>query len=154
MLKIRISEADSSRLNCPRDMAFDLDTVTGRDLLELEEQVGWNIDRFQIAVQGTPAVDAIGGPIYEMDPKNPDTPKLDGGGQPIRAMVIGTKTVMVLVWMCVRRANPDVAWKTFDVQITELEITQDEEGEPGKSPARRSPTSTTTTKRRSRRSTA
>lgn len=152
-MKISISEADATRLNCPRDMVFDLGKITGGDLIELEEQVGWGIDQFERAMEGTPAVNAIGGPIYEMDG---DVPKLDGGGKPIRAMVIGTKTIMVLVWMCVRRANPDIPWKGFPdrIEVTALEIVQDEEGEPGKSPARRSATNTTTTKPRSARSTA
>jgi hypothetical protein len=152
MLRIRLSEEDTTRLGCPQELTFEYGKMMGRDLLELEEQVGWSIDQFERQLEGVPAVNALGGPIYEMDG---DKPKLDGGGKPILAMTYTTKTVMVLVWMCVRRANPDVAWKTFDFDVTAAEIDNDDEEEVGKAPSRaNSKKSTTGTSRRSRASSA
>ena len=147
-MRIRLCEEDATRLGCPRDLDFDFEKVTGRDLLELEEQVGWSLDTFQREIEGTPAVNAIGGPIYEMDG---DKPKLDPMGKPIRIMAISTKAIVVIVWLCVRKANPDVAWKTFDFTMTATDILEDEEPA-GKAPRLRK--STTTTKRRSRASSA
>lgn len=148
-IRIKLCEEDATRLNCPRDLLFDFTNVTGRDLLELEEQVGWSFDRFEREVGGVPATNALGGPVYEMAG---DKPKLDGMGKPIRAMVITTRVLMVVIWMCVRRANPDVEWKTFDFTISATEVESEEE-EPGKAPVN-SRKSTTTTKRRSARSSA
>lgn len=146
-MKITLSEADAKRLNCPRVLIFDEEGLTGRDLMELEEQVGWSADSLERAFQGIPAVNALGGPIYEMDG---DKPKLDGMGKPIRVMTLTTKTLMVVVWLCVRRANPEIDWKSFDFHVGATEIDNAEEPV-GKAP---SPKSTTTTKPRSRRSTA
>jgi hypothetical protein len=147
-MKIRLCELDADRLGCPRDLTFDFEQVTGRDLMELEEQVGWNLATFENALGGVPATNAIGGPIFEMDG---DKIKLDPMGKPIRVMTITTRTIVVIVWLCVRRANPEITWKNFDFQIAATEI-EDAEEDPGKAPS--SPKSTTTTKRRSARSSA
>ena len=152
-MKITLSEEDAVRLAVPRELVFDYGRFMGRDLLELEEQVGWSIVDLEHALNGTPAVNAIGGPIYEMDPKNPDKPLLDGGGKPIVARTLSTRTLLVMVWMCVRRANPDVTWKTFDFNMVAAEF--DPEDESGKgSTAAPSKRSTTGTRRRSQRSSA
>jgi|SRR5688572_7548626 len=149
-MKIRLSEEDATRLGCPRELSFDLEHLSGRDLLELEEQVGWSFDTFQRELEGTPAVNALGGPIYEMDG---DVPKLDPMGKPIRVMAISTKATIVVVWMCARRANPAIRWQEFDFNIAAVEF--DDEEPAGKAPAKaRSRTSTTTTRRRSRTSSA
>ena len=149
-MRIRLSEEDATRLGCPRDLKFDYEKFMGRDLLELEEQVGWAIPDLEHALNGVPATNALGGPIYEM---NGDKPVLDGAGKPVVARTYTTKTLMVMVWMCVRRSNPDVAWKTFDFELNGA--TLGEEEEPGKaSTAARSAKSTTATSRRSRRSSA
>lgn len=132
-------------------MKFDYSKFMGRDLLELEEQVGWDINKLEHALNGAPATNAIGGPIYEM---NGDKPVLDGGGKPMIARVLTTKTLMVMVWMCVRRAAPDVQWKTFDFNVAGAEFDPEDE-EAGKgSTAAPSKRSTTSTKPRSRRSSA
>lgn len=145
-MKITLSESDAARLGCPRTLTYDEEGITGRDLMELEEQVGWSADQLDRAMQGVPAVNAIGGPLYEMDG---DSPKLDPMGKPIRVMTMATKTVMVMVWLCVRRANPAVKWDEFDFHLASAEFG---DGEPvGKA---HSPTNTTTTKPRSRRSSA
>lgn len=144
-MRIRLSEQDAANFGCPRDLGFDFEQLTGRDLLELEEQVGWTFDTFQSAAEGMPATNALGGPIYEM---NGDVPKLDPMGKPVRVMTISTRTIIVMVWLCVRRANPAVRWDTFPdlFNIAGVEIEDEPEG---KAPAR-SRTSTTTTKPRSR----
>jgi hypothetical protein len=150
-MKIRLSEQDAARLGCPRDLEFDFEQLSGRDMLELEEQLGWSFDTFQSALEGTPAVNALGGPIYEM---NGDVPKLDPMGKPIRVMAISTKAIVVIVWMCARRANPAIRWESFDFNMTTIEIDNEEEPA-GKAPAKaRSRKSTTATSRRSRPSSA
>ena len=146
-MRIRLSERDAEHFGCPRELEFDFEQLTGRDLLELEEQVGWTFDTFQSSFEGTPAVNAIGGPIYEM---NGDVPKLDPMGKPIRVMAISTRTIMVMVWLCVRRANPAVRWESFPDGFTIAAVEIEDEPE-GKAPANSRPSSTTT-KPRSRKS--
>ncbi len=146
-MRIRLSEEDAERLGCPRDIEFDQNKVMGRELIAMEEQAGWDIHRLEAGLEGEYLTNALGEPIWEMENGKV---VLDGGGKPMRARGLKMATVMVITWLAVRRAGSTVAYKDFDFDVTSAEF---EPEEPGKAPAA-SPTTTTTGKRRSPRSSA
>lgn len=148
-MKIRLSEEDAERLGCPRDLVFDESRLMGRELMALEEQVGWTFQDLERKLQGDPAVDHTGAPIWETDDKG----KLVlADGKPTQMRVLRVEQLMVMAWLCAFRANPDVAWKTFDINLTGAEFSDDS---PGKDPTpAASKPSTTSTRRRSARSSA
>lgn len=147
-MRIRLTEEDATRLGCPRELEFDPDRLMGRELIALEEEVGWNVDSLEENLQGDYLKNALGEPVFETDAKGKVV--LDGGGKPMRARGLKMTTVVVITWLAARRAGSKVPYSEFDFNITGAEFDAEE---PGKAPATpASPTSTTTTKRRSARS--
>ena len=151
-MRIRLTEEDATRLGCPRDLEFDPDRLMGRELIALEEEVGWTVDSLEQNLQGEYLKNALGEPIFETDDKGKLV--LDGGGKPMRARGLKMTTVVVIGWLAARRAGSKVPYAEFDFNVNGAEF-DPEEPEPGKAPASpASPTSTTTGKRRSPRSSA
>lgn len=149
-MRIRLSEEDATRLGCPRDLEFDPDKIMGRELIAMEEEVGWNVDRLEESLQGEYLKNALGEPVYETDDKGKLV--LDGGGKPMRARGLKAATVIVMTWLAARRAGSKVPYSEFDFNVTGAEFDPEE---PGKAPTTPpSPTNTTTGKRRSARSSA
>lgn len=146
-MRIRLTEEDATRLGCPRELEFDPEKLMGRELIALEEEVGWNVDNLEENLQGEYLKDALGGPVFETDDKGKVV--LDGGGKPMRARGLKIATVLVITWLAARRAGCTVPYAEFDFSVTGAEFDPEE---PGKAPA--SPTNTTTGKRRSARSSA
>jgi hypothetical protein len=146
-MRIRLSEEDATRLGVPRDLEFDPERIMGRDLIALEEEVGWNVDSLEENLQGEYLTNALGEPVWETDDKGKVV--LDGGGKPMRARGLKVATVLVVTWLAARHAGCKVPYVEFDFAVTGAEF---DSAEPGKAPA--SPTSTTTGKPRSRRSSA
>lgn len=146
-MRIRLSEEDAALLGCPRDLEFDPERLMGRELIALEEEVGWNFDSLEENLQGEYLKNALGEPVFETD----DTGKvvLDGGGKPMRARGLKMTTVVVIAWLAARRSGCKLPYAEFDFNVTGAEFDPEE---PGKAPA--SATSTTTGKPRSRRSSA
>lgn len=147
-ITITLSEQDAARLECPRDLGFDPETIMGSDLVALEEELGWSIDQLEGAMMGEPAKNAVGQPIWETDGNGKLI--LDDKGNPTPMRVMKARTLMVVTWLCVRRANPAVRWEGFDFNVTATAF-DSEEQPAGKAS---SPPSTTTGKRRSPRSSA
>ncbi len=145
-MRITLSEEDAQRLGVPREMNFREDRIMGSELIALEEQVGWDVERLDQALIGEPVTNAIGQPVWVLDDK--DKPVLDDKGKPRQQRAMKVRTLMVLAWMCARRANPAIAWDGFDINVLATEFVPEPEG---KAP---SPTGTTTGKRPSRRSSA
>jgi len=145
-MRITLSEEDAQRLGVPRELEFREDRVMGSELIALEEQVGWDVDKLDQALNGEPATNALGEPLWALDDKG--KPVLDDKGKPVQQRVMKVRTLMVLAWMCVRRTNPAVTWDGFDINIIATELSP---GTEGKAP---SPPGTTTGKRPSRRSSA
>lgn len=146
-MKIRITQDDADRLGCPRDLEFEFDRVMGRELMALEEQVGWAFHEFEKEMQGEPLAEPVtGAPVWETDEhgKLVTDPKT---GKPVQARGLRVKQLMVMVWLCVFRANPAVAWATFDVNLMGAEFSDD--GPAGKDEAA-SAASTPSTKSPSR----
>ena len=146
-MRIRLSEEDATRLGCPRDLEFDPDKLMGRELIALEEEVGWNFDTLEENLQGEYLKNALGEPVFETDDKGKVV--LDGGGKPMRARGLKMTTVVVIAWIAARRAGSKVPYAEFDFNVNGAEFDTEE---PGKAPA--SPTSTTTTRPRSARRSA
>lgn len=147
-MRIRLTEEDAARFAIDRDLEFNEQRLMGRELMALEAQVGWTFQDLERKLEGEYATNALGEPVWETDAKGKIV--LDGGGKPMRARVLKIEPLMVITWLCVYRANPEIAWKTFDMNVTGTEFTPEED--PGKAP--NSPKNTTTTKRRSARSSA
>lgn len=147
-MRIRLSEEDAQKLQVPRDLEFSEERLMGRELMALEAQVGWSFQDLEHKLEGEYATNALGEPIWETDAKGKIV--LDGGGKPMRARVLKIEALMVIAWLCVFRANPEISWKSFDINITGTDFIPEED--PGK--AQSSPTNTTTGKPRSRRSSA
>ena len=147
-MRIRLTEEDAERLGCPRDLQFDHEKLMGRELMALEAQVGWSFQDLEHKMQGEPATNALGEPVWETDAKGKVV--LDGGGKPMRMLVLKIEQLMVVTWLCVYRHNPGVAWADFDFNVTGTEF--DSGDDSGKEQS--SPTNTTTGKRRSARSSA
>lgn len=146
-MRIRLTEEDATRLGCSRDLEFDADRLMGRELIALEEEVGWNVDSLEEKLQGEYLKDALGGPVFETDAKGKVV--LDGGGKPMRARGLKVSTILVIAWLAARRAGCKVPYAEFDFAVSGAEFDPEE---PGKAPA--SPTNTTTTKPRSARRSA
>jgi hypothetical protein len=146
-MRIRLSEEDAGRLGCPRDLEFDADRLMGRELIALEEEVGWTVDSLEENLQGEYLKNALGEPVFETDAKGKLV--LDGGGKPMRARGLKMTTVVVITWLAARRAGSKVPFADFDFNVNGAEFDPEE---PGKAPA--SPTNTTTTKPRSARRSA
>jgi len=150
-MRIRLSEEDAARLGVPRDLEFDPDKLMGRELIALEEEVGWNVDSLEQHLQGEYLTNALGEPEWETDDNGKVV--LDGGGKPMRARGLRVATVLVVAWLAARRAGCRVPYAEFDFAVTGAEFDTEEPGKaPASSASRASPTSTTTGKRPSRRS--
>jgi hypothetical protein len=147
-MKIRLSEEDAERLGCPRDLEFDFEKLMGRELMALEEQVGWSFDEFAQKMQGEPLKNALGEPVWETDDKGKVV--LDAGGKPMRARGLRIAQLMVMTWLCVFRTNPDVTWKGFDFNVVGTEFVDEEEPGKGGTTSAASPKNTTGTKPRLR----
>lgn len=145
-MRITLSEEDAQRIGVPRELEFREDRIMGSDLIALEEQFGWTVDKLDQALLGEPATDPAGGPVWELDDKG--KPVLDGKGKPVQARTMSVRTLMVITWIAARRAVPDLPWNGFDISITGTDFVPEPEG---KEPP--SPPATTTGKRRSARST-
>jgi len=144
MMRIRLSEEDAERLGCPRNLEFDFERVMGRELMALEEQVGWDYSTFGTKMQGIPLTDHAGAPVWETDDdgKLVTDPKT---GKPIQMRGLKVEQLLVMVWLCVLRANPQCRWDTFDVNLAATDFVEDSAG---KAEADSEP-STSGTKRRS-----
>lgn len=146
-IRLRLSEEDAQRLEVPRDLEFDTDKLMGRDLIALEEEAGWDIDRLDQAMAGEPTTNAVGQPVWETDAKGK---VVLVNGKPVQARGLKMSTLLVIAWIAARRSGYKGRYAEFDFCITAAEFESVEE--PGKGPA--SPTTTTTGKPRSRRSSA
>lgn len=149
-MRIRLSEEDAQRLGCPRDLEFDPEKIMGRELIAMEEEVGWDVDRLEESLQGDYLKNALGEPVFETDANGKVV--LDGGGKPMRARGLKIATVIVITWLAARRAGCKVPYADFDFAVTGAEFDAEEPGKAPEAPA--SPTNTTTGKPRSRRSSA
>jgi hypothetical protein len=146
-MRIRLTEEDATRLDCPRDLEFDAERLMGRELIALEEEVGWTVDSLEENMQGEYLKNALGEPVWETDDKGKVV--LDGGGKPMRARGLKASTILVIAWIAARRAGCKVPYAEFDFAVTGAEFDTEE---PGKAPA--SATNSTTGKRRSPQSSA
>jgi hypothetical protein len=149
-MRIRLTEEDAERLGVARDLEFDSDKLMGRELIALEDEVGWTVDSLEANLQGEYLTNAIGEPVWETDDRGKVV--LDGGGKPMRARGLKAATILVITWLAARRAGCTVPYAEFDFAVTGAEFDTEEPGKAPASPA--SPTSTTTGKPRSRRSSA
>lgn len=147
-MKVRLSEADAARLDCPRDVEFDQQRVMGREAIALSK-IGWSLERLGHASGGRPVMGDDGKPMHATDENG--QVQLDAGGNPVLLLTLDPEALLVMVWLAVRRAKGcDVPWADFDVDIRAVAESLGEEDEPGKAGPKptRSRTSTSRTRRR------
>lgn len=136
-MKFTLSEQDATRLECPREVQFDLDKLMGRELIVLQKSVGWNFELLQRKLAGEPLTDTLGNQLFELDDDGSE--KRDEAGNRVRAIGLDFETILVMIWLACRRAKgADIAWETFDVNLMAAVV-----DDPGKDPT---PTSSTTRK--------
>jgi hypothetical protein len=130
-LVITLSEADAERIGVPRNLSVDIDKLMARELIAMERVTGWSYEALAFSLEGRPAKNALGQPIFETD--DDGTLKKDPAGNPIQVMGFNLEALLVVVWLAVRRAKgEDVAWELIDLDINATEFGGDE----GKAPSR------------------
>lgn len=141
-MKFTLSEEDATRLECPRQVVFDLDKLMGRELIVLQKSVGWNFELLQRKLSGEPLTDTLGNQLFEMDENGNEI--RDEAGNRIRVIGLDFETILVMLWLACRRAKgSDIAWETFDVNLMAAVHEQDDSG---KAPTKRSSTTRKTTR--------
>lgn len=124
-MRIRLSEEDAERLDCPREVEFDEERLTGREAIALKKLTGWTFERFAQALGGGErAVDDDGNVIWELDETG--APVADEAGNKVPLRTIDPEALLVAIWLAVRRTAGDRPWKDFDVNLIGTEFPDDE----------------------------
>lgn len=119
MIKLRLPEADRTRLGLPEWIEYDPATLMLTEAEQLQDVLGidpWDLAK---ALQGTPVLNADGSPV--MDGDKPKTK------QNLRAW-------RFVVWVAAKRAGCDVPLATFDVNVFGLVTAPTTDGEPADDP--------------------
>lgn len=117
-MKFRLSEEDAQRLDCPQDIEFDEERLTGREAIAMKKLTGWTMERFGQAFAGERVVDEDGNVVWELD--DAGAPKRDEAGNRVPLRSADPEAILVAVWLAVRRAVGDRPWKGFDVNLFPL----------------------------------
>lgn len=111
-MRIAFDERDRKRFNLPEVVEFDEFDPTVGDIVLLEEQVGLTFDAWNDLLIG-------------------DEVKVETDGEITTRYRRTYRTHHVVLWLAVRRAGSDVAYKDFDVSMKGMRLLNDAD-EPGK----------------------
>lgn len=129
-MKFRLSEEDSARIGCPRDVEYDETKLMGREAIALKKLTGWTVERLGLAFDGMPVLDDDGRQTFATDETGGRVK--DPAGNPVPLRAVDPEVILVAVWLAVRRAVGDVPWRDFDIDLLGMEFVEDE---PGKAPS-------------------
>lgn len=141
-MRFRLSEEDAERLDCPQDIEFDEERLTGREAIALKKLTGWTMERFGQAFAGERVLDDDGNVVWELDGTGAE--KRDEAGNRVPLRSADPEAILVAVWLAVRRTVGDRPWKGFDVNLIPL-MQEDPAAEvdEGKAPETSEPSPTT-----------
>ena len=123
-MRFRLSEKDAKRLDCPREVEFDENTLSGREAIALKKLTGWSLERLMQGMEGDRVLDDDGEQIWQLGPDG-DVARDEAGNRiPLRA--IDPECILVMAWLAVRRTAGDRPWKTFDIDLMSLAEVEDE----------------------------
>lgn len=119
MIKLRLPEADRTRLGLPEWIEYDPATLMFTEAEQLQDTFG--IDPWDLAkvLQGVPVLGPDGSPV--MDGDQPKT------RQNLRAW-------RFVVWVAAKRAGCDIPLSDFDINVLGLVTSATNDGEPADDP--------------------
>lgn len=144
-MKITLSDEDAERLGVGPVVEFDERRLSSLEAIQMSKATKWSLIRFTNAF-GQVLRDDDGKPVMQRDASGEFVRDEAGGLIPVRD--IETTALVLAVWLAVRRAGRDIAWKDFDINLIATDFEdEDEDDEQGKAPGGPTTTTKATSKR-------